>query len=247
MSDNKNAQQDEPLMHKIKLLERFSHVNKQKADDAYSLGLLQPLLVGFPFVPFTGSSLRPFCLNHMINDIIINQRLTIIEFGSGVSTIIIGRMIKKNKLGATILSIEHNQEWAAVLKKWLQAEQLDDIVSVVVAPLKQCHLAVNGNDWYDLEPLDQATKNKNFDMVIIDGPPAWEKSKSMARYPALPYIKEKLSGSYAVYLDDANREGEQSIIELWKKKYSIEFKLTGDTLAYHYQGRSLYTEPFAYY
>lgn len=247
MSDNTIQQDRELFSNRLNFLERLSHLNMQKMDDTYSVGLLQPLLQGYPFVPITGSSLRPFCLNHMLNDVMVNQRRNIIEFGSGISTIILGRLIKKNKLTATILSIEHNAEWAALMRKSLQAEGLDGIVNIVCAPLKPCNLALHGNDWYDLDVLEPMTNNKKFDMVIIDGPPAWEPSKSMARYPAFPYMREKLSDNYGVYLDDTNREGEETIIGMWEEKYGVEFTITGVTLGYSYGGHSFYTEPFAYY
>lgn len=215
--------------------------------DIYALNLLQPLIQGYPFLPFTGSSFRPFCLAHIINDITINGRKNIIEFGSGVSTVLIGRLIKKNNLKATILSIDHDENWLKVLTALISNEGLDSIVTLVHAPLAANALALDNNFWYDLEVLSKMTKNGFYDMMIVDGPPAWEISKAKSRYPALSFIIKNLSPNFSIYLDDANREGELFILKTWEKEARIKFKITGGTLAFSYSGLSFYTEPFIYY
>jgi len=235
------------LLKKISGLERINHFNSCKSEDNYALSLLQPLINDYPYLPFTGSSLRPFCLAHMINDIVVNNRKKIIEFGSGISTIMIGRLIKKNNLNATLLSIEHDEKWINTLTQILKNEQIDDIIEVKHSSLKPCKLALEDNEWYDLKTLKDYTKAKKFDMVIIDGPPAWEAGKSTARYPAVDFISNKLSKNFSIYLDDAIRAGEQEIIKRWEADYGIRFKISGKTLAYYYGGNAFTTEPFIYY
>ncbi len=235
------------ILQKIYGLERTIKVDSYIAEDNYALNLLQPLINGYPYLPFTGSSLRPFCLAHMINDIVINKRQNIIEFGSGISTVMIGRLIKKNNLNSTLLSIEHDAGWVDALKGILKNEQIDDVVTVLHAPLKPCKSALDSNEWYDLKILKDYTKGKKFDMVIIDGPPAWEANKGTARYPAVDFISSKLSKNFSIYLDDAIRKGEQEIIKKWEVDYGIQFRISGKTLAHYYGGISFNTEPFIYY
>lgn len=241
-----NNKEQDFLLQKINQFEMMGTFNTLKIEDSYAIGLLNPLLGDFPFIPFTGSSLRPFCMVHMVNDIIVNNRKKIIEFGSGISTIIIGRLIKKNNLNTTLLSIEHNESWVALLNELLKKEGLSDFVKVVWAPLTQCNLALESNHWYDLDIVRKALENNSFDMVIVDGPPAWEPSKEKARYPALPFMREYLSDKASIYLDDADRAGEHSILQLWQNKFSIRFNITGRTLGYAYLGQSFFTEPFSY-
>lgn len=235
------------MLQKVYALERAIKVDSLINEDNYAMGLLQPLINGYPFIPFTGSSLRPFCLAHMVNDIIINSRQNIIEFGSGISTVIIGRLIKRNSLNTTLLSIEHDAGWVDALKGILKNEQIDDVVTVKHAPLKPCKLALENNEWYDLKILKDHTKSKKFDMLIIDGPPAWEANKGKARYPAVDFISKKLSKNFSIYLDDAVRKGEQEIIKKWETDYGIQFKIAGKTLAYYYGGNAFNTEPYMYY
>lgn len=228
-------------------LKRTNNLNTLKIGDIYSLNLLQPLLIGHPILPFTGSALRPFCLIHLINDIIINERKQIIEFGTGISTIVMARLITKNNLNATIFSIEHNTNWKKIIRQKLEAEGLNSIVQLIDAPLKASELSPNENEWYNTEVLDAALSDKTFDMVIVDGPPAWEPHKQLARYPALPFTFNKLQSNCSIYLDDANRPGEQQVLQRWEKQFSVKFRITGETLAYCHRGESFFTEPFVYY
>jgi len=235
------------LVQKVNDLEAALLAGGQTIYDAYALNLLQPLLNGYPFIPFTGASLRPFCLLHMLNDIVINDRKNIIEFGSGLSTIMIGRLIKKNNLDTKVLSVEHDEGWIQALTGILKKENTGDVVTLLHAPLQACALTAMNTHWYNLEVLRKEVQQQEFDMVIVDGPPAWQKGKERARYPALPFIKDRLKDRFSVYLDDVNRPGEQAILQSWKREYGFEFTTAGGSLSYYYSKDSFYTEPFTNY
>lgn len=245
---NNSAKLDElaSLHKRLDSLERAEYFNKVKLEDTYSLALLNPLLSDFPFIPFTGASLRPFCLTHIINDIVINGRQHIIEFGSGISTMVIGRLIKKNKLASTLISIEHDQAWVEVLNSLLAREDLHHCVKLAWVPLAGSDLALDANQWYDTAILQRLLSSAVFDMMIVDGPPAWETGKGKARYPALPFIYDKLAERCSVYLDDAERAGEREVLALWHQRFPFRFTLTGNTLAFACRGEAFYTEPFVY-
>lgn len=219
-----------------------------KLDDVYALSLLQPLLAGKPFLPMSGSSLRPLCLVYIVNDIVINQRRHIIEFGAGISTLLIARLLKINNIAATVTSFDHNEPWLRVLKNALKKEGLAGKVNLVHAPLTPCEIALENNAWYNTDVIKKHTHGKQYDLMIVDGPPAYEPSIATSRYPALPYLAEKLAERASVYLDDASRHGEQIILEKWREAYpSIHFTLKGDTLAVAFRGESFFTDPFGYY
>jgi predicted O-methyltransferase YrrM len=227
-------------------LERAEYLNQAKLEDVYALALLNPLLNAFPFIPFTGASLRPFCLAHIINDIVINERRHIVEFGSGISTVVIGRLIKLNKLTCALVSIEHNQAWVEVLNRLLAREDLHHCVKVIWAPLATSNLVLDANAWYDTEVLERSLSSAVFDMVLVDGPPAWETGKGKSRYPALPFIYDRLSERCSVYLDDADRPGERDVLARWHERFPLRFTLTGNTLAFACRGEAFYTEPLVY-
>lgn len=219
--------------------------NSLIVQDNYAMTLLQPLLKDGRLLPFTGASLRPLCLLHLVNDIVVNHRIKILEFGSGISTIIMGRLIKLNELKSKIISVEHDASWAVEMRNLIALEKLDEIVRIVHAPLISDQRTLPTNQWYDTAIVEREL-NDVFDMVIIDGPPAWETQKMEARYQALPFVFPKLAEKSIVYLDDANREGEQRIINRWEKEFSIKFKTTGNTLAYFTQGENFFAEPIIY-
>ena len=89
----------------------------------------------------------------------------------------IGRLIKRNNLTTNLLSIEHDKNWVNTLQELLKNEELDERVRLVWAPLRECELAVESNTWYNLEVLNNEVSEKVFDMIIVDGPPAWEQKK----------------------------------------------------------------------
>lgn len=235
--------ENQELLPNMSRLWEALKTGSQVMEDTYCLGLLQPLMIGYNYLPFTVPTLRPFCLAHILNDIVVNERKSIVEFGSGVSTIMIGRLIKKNNLKTRLLTVEHDREWANVLAGIVRGEGTHDVIDITHAPLKESNLSVESNLWYDVNVLNDQTANKQFDMVIIDGPPAWQTGNEMARYPAVPYILNKLSRRFCIYLDDADRPGETSIRQIWEKDYSIEFMKAGGTLAHFTAGESFYTTP----
>lgn len=206
---------------------------KKLTEDIYCRQLLTSLFDGFGHLPITKSSMSFFAIAMITNDIIINGRRTILEFGSGLSTILMARMIKKNNIPCIIYSVEHDKKWLDSLNSTLLNENISENVVTIHAPLTSLKKSKNNLEWYDEEILIKyLPKNRLFDLVIIDGPPAHEKSKSLSRYPALPFIKEKLNKSYSIYVDDASRNGEQEVMKFWKEELNYSFNLINNRIAH---------------
>lgn len=210
-----------------------SHFNENCA-----MSIIQPLLQSGSFLPFTSASIKPFNLVCILNEIIINKRNKILEFGSGISTILMGRLIKNSGIDCKIISVEHDKSWIDFIKKYIDVEQIDGIVNIIHSPLTSCKEALEDNQWYDKKILCANGLNEGkFDMIIIDGPPAWEQSKQKARYPAFPFVFPKLCSRAIVYLDDVDREGEKLIIKKWEEDYQIKFSFVR-TLGYYIHGKA---------
>lgn len=198
----------------------------------FSQNCLSPLIVGYPYLPFTDSSIDYHSLHILINDIIVNNRQSIIEFGSGISTILIGRLCKLNNLKTQLYTIDDNEGWVSLMKGMIKKENLENFISLIYAPLEEISLSNHHLKWYSTKILDQSLSNQTFDMVITDGPMAYLQEIERSRFPAVPYIKDKLESNHSIFLHDTNRHGEQSIIEDWSKllnKENIRYttKLTG--------------------
>ena len=226
------------LIEKLNRLEKTNSLNTTKIFDTYALNLLQPLLNGYPLLPFTSRSLRPSALITILNDIVANGRTRIMEFGSGISTIMMARLIKRNQLNANVITVENNESWSNLLTELLKKEDLDQFVKIICAPLSECDLALESSKWYDRTNMTIEISNKTFDLLLVDGPSAFESGQEKSRYPALPYLFDQLYANCSIYLNNASRKGEAFVLQCWEEKFSLKFQLKGGNLAYCSRGNA---------
>ena len=201
------------------LYRRFLLENK----DLMAMQYLSPL--SEVYLPWTSYAIRPSALVTIINEIIINNRTSILECGGGISTIYIAKILKQR--GGHLYTIEHDPEWAKELQKQLDKQDLAQYVSLIAAPLEKCPSGFNSSDcsfWYSLDILKQALENIRIDLLLVDGPPASDRHGKYTRYPAVPFLKQYFASDYAVILDDINRSGEQKIAQKWQQELDIHFK-----------------------
>lgn len=151
----------------------------------------------------------------------------VIEFGSGVSTVIIAKTLKKiralqrDKPVAKVISFEHLEQYFAKTYASLELAGLTQTVQLTLAPLVP-YAAENGNtyQYYDcLEVFAELTKEWSSAgrkvLLVVDGPPGI--TGKHARYPAVPIAVHFLRGAQIdVLLDDYSRADEKEIAELWK-------------------------------
>ncbi|WP_047547855.1 class I SAM-dependent methyltransferase [Psychroserpens sp. Hel_I_66] len=169
------------------------------------------------YFPFTTWSMSPSTIIHVLNDIVLNDRKNIIEFGSGASTFYIAKLLKTNSIQASFFSVESNFEWANKINKQLDTLGLAKYVTVIYAPIQSIErsLALGEQEvWYDTTVLNEHLKMMNeVDLVLIDGP--FGGLTPNARFSPIPYIKDRLAKSYSIFLDDVDREDEKHITQEW--------------------------------
>ncbi len=182
--------------------------------DARAWQVLRPLLDGRPYLPWTEWALRPAALVTVCNEIVLGQRERVVELGSGVSTIVIGRLLTER--GGTLTSLEHDPDWAAVVRAQLAREGLEGTVELCVAPLEPHANSWLGAPWYPAEAV--ATLPSAIDLLLIDGPPGGDEGMAHSRYPALPALAGRLTPAGLVVLDDADREPEREIVDCWMQE-----------------------------
>ena len=175
------------------------------------------------YVPWSGSAIRPSALVSILNDIVINRRTSIVECGGGVSTLYIGRLL--NQRGGRLVTIEHDEVWSSMLRNILQEEELQDVVTVIHAPMSDSHHALEGNQWYDERAVSEALSGQRIDLLLVDGPLACGPDIQLARYPALPFFAEQLDANATVVLDDIQRKGERRIARLWADEFGFHFDI----------------------
>jgi hypothetical protein len=112
------------------------------------------------------------------------------------------------------------------LDQELAGEALNDVVTIVRAPLTRTSSGWPGEEaaWYEPSRLQQAVVVESVDLLVIDGPPAYQAGRKHSRYPALPFFAPMLAKDHAVVLDDIDRPGEQDIMERWEREYGLEFE-----------------------
>ena len=176
-----------------------------------------------PYLPWGSGSMRPAGLVEVCNDVVLNDRRHIVELGSGVSTVMLARLLAQ--LGGAgerrLVSVEHDARWRRWVVGQLVAEGVGADVVVVEAPLRP--LADGGGSaWYDEATIDAAVDV--IDLLVIDGPPAHQPGFGLARHRALVVLHDRLVPGATVVLDDIERAGEQEVLRRWEDELGVEFR-----------------------
>jgi predicted O-methyltransferase YrrM len=187
--------------------------NPPPGPDADAWQILSPLLLRGGYLPWTSGSMRPAGLVEVCNEIVHGDRTRILECGSGVSTVLLARLLRERGRGV-LTSLEHDLHWATLIREQLEQEHLEQIARIVHAPLE------GDPPWYR---LDEAPDE--IDLLIVDGPPAFEPGHSARRVPALPRFDNSLVHDAAVILDDLDRPGEQETVMTWEASTNWRFEL----------------------
>lgn len=223
----------------INLIRKYRKFTLRQKDILATNLLLNPILHKLNnYLPVNKYSLRPSTIGLLLNDISINNRRYILEFGAGISTIFSAKFFQLNGIAGRIYAIDHDATWLNWLDEYLKKEQLDDYVQILHAPLIRVQSSpINDNlHWYDQEKFISDISNYRFDLVLIDGPPGEGKSH---RYFALPFLLDNhlLNKKYLMVLDDVNRDTEQRIVKQWQYETELDFKIVNHKIALNHGGQ----------
>jgi hypothetical protein len=203
-----------------------------------SLLLLQDLLRDYGFLPVSGSALSFESILTICNDILINERKAVIEFGSGISTLAIASLIRRKGLSCRFVSVDGNAAWQAMVSRCLHDAGTAEGVELIHAPVVPHRLAIAGNTWYDLDSHRDSIAASKFDSLIVDGPEACNDQIALARYPALPFLRDHLDFERCfVLLDDAERAGEREVRRRWKTELGIDLRMKVSKSACCFRGK----------
>jgi predicted O-methyltransferase YrrM len=220
----------------------FSNLSiQEKIYDSLSYQIIKDYLPSIEY-PYTSSCLNYYKIHILINDLVLNKRSNYIELGSGLSTLALGLCIRKQALNCKIKSFEHDTHFLEIQSANIENLKLTDIIKLCHAPIKSQHISGLKCDWYDDEVILKRIGNEKFDLVLVDGPPAYKQKISYNRYPALPKLITKLKDGYSIYMDDTNRKGESNILKLWEKSYNIKFRHVSPTFRHYAKGE--FINPF---
>lgn len=202
------------------LRRRYRHL-ADLARDARAATELSRLDLGFH--PATAAALRPAALLQILADIVINRRRFVVELGSGLSTLYMARVLADH--GGHLVAIEDDPDWRAIVAETLDRAGLTATVTLVDAPPAPCRHALDGLDWYDTDAIVAALDARRIDLLLVDGPKAFDAPRRRARYPAWPVLGALMAPRAAIALDDADRPGEQDLLARWQADPAFDFEL----------------------
>jgi hypothetical protein len=168
------------------------------------------LLEDIPYTP-DWSAAADF-LEIIVNHCLTEKPSTIVECSSGLTSLMLARCCEMNSFGK-VYSLEDGKIYADNTREFIRQYQLSNYASIIHAPLTTINLNNTDFMWYSLGNLPERT----IEMLVIDGPNGFLQKNS--RYPALPLLFEKLSDNCTIFLDDAARDDEKEIVELWQQQF----------------------------
>ncbi|WP_271220250.1 class I SAM-dependent methyltransferase [Streptosporangium carneum] len=161
-----------------------------------------------PLPPLRGWAASPDVLRTMVAWILRTRPRTIVECGSGSSSVWLGYVAER--IGATIVALEHDARYAEASRDLVRAHGLSAVVEVRDAPLQPWESEEETYLWYSRDALADVA---DVGLVFVDGPPG--DTGPDARYPALPLLLPRCSEQVAIFLDDAARAGDRAVSDRW--------------------------------
>jgi predicted O-methyltransferase YrrM len=166
-----------------------------------------------PLPPMRHMAISPDFAATLVSLVAELRPKTILEFGSGTSTLLCSYCLEMLG-GGSIISVDHEEQYAEQTRQSLRDHGLERFARVIHAPLKEVSFPAGKWQWYNTSFIAELP---TIDLLIVDGPPAW--LQPMSRYPALPLVFSHLSPSATVLIDDANRTDEQKMLEKWMAEF----------------------------
>ncbi|GAA3151694.1 hypothetical protein GCM10010466_48470 [Planomonospora alba] len=165
-----------------------------------------------PLPPLVGWAAPADALRPMIEWILRVKPKTIVECGSGSSSVWLGYIAEQT--GSTVVALEHDPQYAEESRALVRAHGLSSVVDVRLAPLEQWESGGESWRWYSREALADLVE---VGLLFVDGPPG--ATGPTARYPALPLLLPYCAEQVAVFLDDAGRTDETAVSDRWAEEF----------------------------
>jgi hypothetical protein len=182
-----------------------------------SLTSLYRLLDGkIDFPPTRRWAVSPDFLRHVAEHVRRHAPRTIVECGSGTSTVVLAHLLNALGQDGHLYAIENHMPTIDAVRVQLRRHDLERFVTLVAAPLAERQYAgiETPFHWYD---LGADAVPAGIDLLIVDGPASTVNEN--ARYPAGPELLPKLSRDAHVFVDDTGREDELRMLRWWRKLY----------------------------
>ena len=198
-------------------VETIRRSGRHESDRVYAqiealLWLRDALELERPLPPTRGWAASPDLLLEVAKDIRDAPPEAVVEMGSGTSSIVIAACLRKSG-GGRLVSLEHDAEHAVRTRAELERHGLSGRATVLDAPLGDVLIAGAAWRWYT---VPMAELPPRVEMLFVDGPPG--NTGPLARYPALPVLRDRLTSTATIFVDDGVRADEREIIDRWLRE-----------------------------
>ena len=175
----------------------------------HALTQIRPLLGDVP-LDLSGWAADPIMVHNAVRLMVTARPRLVVECGSGTSTVVIARCLRALGRGR-IISLDHDPEYAGRTKEMMRLYGVEQLVTVVTAPLVPRETDGRVAPWYG--PEYEPFLTEPIDILLVDGPPG--ATGPRARHPAIPILKTRLAAECWVLMDDGDRPDERAIAHDW--------------------------------
>lgn len=196
------------LVTQAHLRKERDHVAKRVQDIANLFGMV-PIRAGIPPLGLWTASAD--LLVELVDRFVETRPATVVEGGSGVSTVVLALAAREHGIAARIVALEHDPDWAESTRRLLARHGVAEYAEVRVAPLGPTSLADHHTPWYDESAIADLSE---VGLVLVDGPP--EGTGPRARYPMVPLLRDRLARTCTILVDDTARPGDADVVDRWR-------------------------------
>lgn len=127
---------------------------------------------------------------------------TLVEFGSGLSTVLFANYARSAQAPVTVVAFEHSEQYAEETRSLLETFRLQNYAIILKYPT-------------DIPIFLESIGKSRIDMVLIDGPP---RTFGEGRMLTLPSLSHALRRGGIFVLDDAFRRHERQCVYDWRRR-----------------------------
>lgn len=139
----------------------------------------------------------------------------ILDVGSGMSTMVLA--LYASRYGATLVSLEHDQDWLAATRRALEAAGLAHAVRLTHAKIQN----YGDYSWYSFDP-SETLNSSTLDLVFVDGPP---EGLGHGRHGVVNRCLSHVRAGTHIWLHDGERPGEREAVARWRTQLHFTERL----------------------
>jgi len=148
----------------------------------------------------------------ILDEVLALRPSTVVECGSGTSTLLLALAVQQHGLNTRVVALEHLERFGEQTEAALVRHGVADRAEVRIAPLTVGSVQGHATPWYAESALDDL---QDIGVLVVDGPPT--ATGDLARFPAVPLLRDRLAPASVVIMDDLIRDSDRRVADLWRE------------------------------